>query len=774
MRSIPWIAALALGLALAAGRPALADDGPTAPASNDPDEPAPIASGGEATVVVSSDVAKDREDPASFTDLGPDEIRDLNVGQDLSTLLGETMNAYSYSDSGNGYGYSYLRIRGFDQSRIAVNVNGVPLNTPESHQVYTIDLGDFAAGLGLIQIQRGPGTALYGAPAVGGVINLETAGLSTRPGGELEFMAGSFGTGRLSFRYGGSVGKTPWAWSVRAAHVQSSGYRTPSWSRQSLLQLAFERFDPSSVWRILLFGGPEKTQLSYYGVPYEDLGNSVARRNIAPLIPGETDNFLQPQLQVMNDRRIGPGLMLKNTVYAILGNGYFKQYADTLAYDPLGNLPPTSTYPEATVEGAWQKRALDNRQIGWIPRVTWTHRGGVMTAGIELLFHRGRHDGTVTSGNECADPSCSTTNPITTPLVLYDFTNGKDTANLFVREALQLSPRATLNLELQATHHRFTMGDDQVRGISWDATYQFLTPRLGANWNIDDRWNLYAQLTSTESEPAFNNVWNPEDTTSDPSNYFMAFDPATNHYSNPLAEPEKLTSFELGAGYIHGTTRLKMNVYRMQFKNEFVYAGGLDADGVPITRNAGESLHEGVEFQAAGRIPGNVDLAGYLAVSRDILEQDTVLSPDGTGTVYVIDYSGNRIALFPGSTARLSIARTFDPVRIELSARRVGTIYLDNSENERKTPANRSVPGYVNKQVDPFTLVAAQAVVDLSRYTHRSTGSLTVRLRVDNLLDAQVAQFGYSYPTDAAYTEFYSEFYPAATRSMMLGLTFAF
>jgi hypothetical protein len=37
-----------------------------------------------------------------------------------------------------------------------------------------------------------------------------------------------------------------------------------------------------------------------------------------------------------------------------------------------------------------------------------------------------------------------------------------------------------------------------------------------------------------------------------------------------------------------------------------------------------------------------------------------------------------------------------------------------------------------------------------------------------------VAQMGYSYPTNAAYTEFYSEFYPAATRSVMLGLSFGF
>jgi iron complex outermembrane receptor protein len=757
--------ALAVTLALWPGRPVAAED------------EAPLPSSIEENVVVSSDIAEDRRDPASFTDLDADAIRDLNAGQDLSTLLGETMNAYSYSDAGNGYGYSYLRIRGFDQTRIAMNVNGVPLNTPESHQVYTIDLGDFATGLGLIQIQRGPGTSMYGSPAVGGVVNLETAPLPTIAGGNLEMMLGSFGTGRLSVSYGGPIGKSPWAYAVRAAHVESNGYRTPSWSKQTFGQIAFERFDPTSVWRILLFGGPESTQLSYYGVPYQDLSNPVARRSISPLIPGETDNFFQPQLQVMNDRKIAPGLMLKNTVYAILGNGYFRQYATALSYDPLGDLPPTPAYPEEAVGDAWTKRALDNQQLGWIPRIGWSHPKGELTAGLELLFHRGRHDGTVTSGTICSDPSCTTTSPVGDPLVLYDFTNRKNTMNLFVREELRVAPTTTLNLELQATRHEFSMGHDEVRGISWDATYQFLSPRIGANWNIDPRWNVYAQATRTESEPTFNNVWDPEDPTdpaSDPADHFATYDPSKNRYTDPSAKPERLTSFELGAGYIQGTTRLKMNVYRMQFRDEFVYAGGLDSDGVPITTNAGKSLHEGIEIEASGRVPGDVDLSGYVALSRDILEEDTVLSPDGAGGAYVIDYSGNRIALFPGSTARLAVARTFGPVRVELSGRRIGTIYLDNSQNERKTPANRSVPGYVDKEVDPFTLVGLQVVTDLSRAAYRKTGSLTLRLRVDNLLDAQVAQFGYSYPIDAAYTEFYSEFYPSATRSVMLGLSFAF
>src|SRR5262249_52528758 len=159
-------------------------------------------------------------------------------------------------------------------------------------------------------------------------------------------------TSRLSLSYGGAMGASPWAYSVRAAHVESDGYRTPSWSKQTLVQAAFQRFDPNSVWRILLFGGPESTQLSYYGVPFESLSDPVARRSIAPLVPGETDNFFQPQLQVMNDRKIGPGLLLKNTAYAIYGNGYFRQFSSALAYDPLGDMSTT------TVNDAWQKRAL--------------------------------------------------------------------------------------------------------------------------------------------------------------------------------------------------------------------------------------------------------------------------------------------------------------------------------------------------------------------------------------------------------------------------------
>jgi|KBSSwiStaDraftv2_1062776.scaffolds.fasta_scaffold01488_6 iron complex outermembrane receptor protein len=712
--------------------------GPAVPAEDEPPAEPPIPTDVEERVEVSATVAKERQDPASFTDLDAEQIRWEHDGQDLSTLLGDMTAAYSYSDAGNGFGYSYLRIRGFDQSRIAVNVNGVPLNTPESHQLFTIDLGDFAAGLGLIQVQRGPGTALYGSPAIGGVVNLETAPLATTAGGQVELGYGSFDTSRISFRYGGPIGTSPWAWAVRAAHVESDGYRDPAWSRQTFAHVAFERFDPKSVWKIQLFGGPEETQLSYLGVPFEYLSDSKLRRTNF-LLPGETDTFVQPQLQVKNDRRLAPGLFLTNTVYAIYGDGYFRQFDGV----------------------SWRKRALENRQVGWIPRVSWQHARGELSGGAELLFHRGQHRGTVTDTPE-PDP------------VLYDYTNEKDTLNVFVREAFRVSELLTLNFELQATSHRFRMRKDRVNGISWDASYDFVTPRLGLNWNVTDAWNLYAQAVQTRSEPAFGNVWNPEDDLLDPAgsaaDHFATFDPGENRYSDPFAKPERLRSYELGAGFRRGTTHAKVNLYRMDFRDEFVFAGGLDQDGVPLTTNAARSVHQGIEIEASGRLPGEVDLSGSVSFSDDVLEDYVVFAPAAPAP---IDYSGNRIALFPDRLARLSVARTFGPVRLELSGRYIGRIFLDQSENERKNPALRDQDGWVDKEIDPYGVLMFRGVADLSRFVKREKGSLTLRLTVDNLLDENYATFGYSYP-DETYTTFFSEFFPAATRTVLAGVSFTF
>src|SRR5207249_11744298 len=113
--------------------------------------------------------------PIARSSLGREELLRENTGQDTPMLLASLPGAYAYSDAGNGIGYSYLSIRGFPQRRISVLINGVPLNDPQSHEVYWIDHPDLLASTREVEVQRGVGSALYGAASLGGSVNIETS-----------------------------------------------------------------------------------------------------------------------------------------------------------------------------------------------------------------------------------------------------------------------------------------------------------------------------------------------------------------------------------------------------------------------------------------------------------------------------------------------------------------------------------------------------------------------------------------------------------------------
>lgn len=719
-------------------------------------------------VVVSATVADEGRDPASVTTLSRDEISRRNRGQDMAMLLAETPNAYAYSDSGNGVGYSYLSLRGFDQRRIAVYVNGVPLNDPESQQVYFIDLADLAGDLSSLQVQRGTGTALYGSPAVGGVVNLESGALSAHRAGSVTIGFGSFGTWRSSVHYSLPLHDGRSSLSVRAAHVRSDGYRDPAWTRHSFGELGYQRIGRDSVLRVKLFGGPERTQLAYYGVPAANLkgeitGDIERDRRVNPLSPGEIDNFVQPQLQVLHDLRLREGLLLKNTVFAILGDGYFRQRDGEITYAPQGFLPPTAGYPQLPLADSWRRRSVLKQHYGWLPSVAWSHAGGRLVAGFELRTASSHHQGQVREGALCGrladDGACGTVgDSIVEPLVLYDYRTGKRSSSAYLRETLRAGTRVTVNLELQATHHSFRMRQDRVRGFSFDTGYSFVTPRIGLNWNAGEGLNVYGSLSTARSEPRFDDLWNPQDVAVDPSALFGSFDAVSRHLTAANARPERLRAYEIGTSWHGGTTRFKASAYWMDFRDELIFAGGINQDGLPITDNAARSVHKGVELEAGLQLPGAIEVSGQLSASGDRLEDYTLRF--GPQAADQIDYSGNRIALFPTHQARLRVTRAIGPARFSVGMRKVGTIYLDNSENERKDPASRR-SGWVDKKIDPFTLTDANVEMNLGRlFGGERTATLLVN--VDNLAGRRYVASGY------VYGEPY--FIPGATRSVYLGL----
>lgn len=74
-----------------------------------------------------------------------------------------------------------MKIRGSDNARINVTLNGIPLNDAESMGSFFVNLPDFASSTESIQIQRGIGTSTNGAGSFGASLNIQSNTLEKMP-----------------------------------------------------------------------------------------------------------------------------------------------------------------------------------------------------------------------------------------------------------------------------------------------------------------------------------------------------------------------------------------------------------------------------------------------------------------------------------------------------------------------------------------------------------------------------------------------------------------
>ncbi|MCZ6703285.1 MAG: carboxypeptidase-like regulatory domain-containing protein, partial [Ignavibacteria bacterium] len=104
------------------------------------------------TVLVEATVGKQGITPVTFDKIKRKDIEKNYTVYDIPKYLSDLPSTTFYSESGNAIGYNYISIRGFDQRRISVSINGIPQNDPEDHNVYWLDFPDLLASTELIQV----------------------------------------------------------------------------------------------------------------------------------------------------------------------------------------------------------------------------------------------------------------------------------------------------------------------------------------------------------------------------------------------------------------------------------------------------------------------------------------------------------------------------------------------------------------------------------------------------------------------------------------------
>ncbi len=699
-------------------------------------------------VEVTATRARAGETPVTFTNVGRKEIERGYWGQDVPIFLSQVPGFYAYNDNGNGIGYSYFTLRGFSMARVGVTLNGVPLNDAEEHGVFFIDLADFLSTTGDIQVQRGVGTSLYGTNTIGGSVDLQTRHPLSERRLRMSGTLGSWDTRMATVEYDTGLLDGGWAATFRWTRVDTNGYRDQSWVNMWNYYMDIEHYGERSNLRLVLFGGPEETHLAYDGVSRAYLEGEVTDdrrrdRRFNPLeYPGQIDHFFQPHEQLIHTWQLSDDLTLENTLFYFQGDGYYDQFksgADFLQYDLQPFTGPDGDVVDST--DLVRRRSVQESDGGWIGQLRWSHDGGrgTLQGGVAVRLHQGHHFGEVRWAQyypPTLDPDHR----------YYDYEVDKKVVQPFVQETWHMGPRWTLLGGLTATDLSYSMGKDRRNGVTVDADYGWVLPRLGVGFRPAAGWNLFANVSRGAREPAFRDIYDPQDYWATP-----------NHLAH-----EELTDYEVGTERRWAAGFAKLNAYLMHFDNEIVWAGALDDNGVPVTANGAVTNHRGIEAEVGlDPVPR---WGGHLAMSwsHNTFEDFREYDYDGN----FVDYSGNRIAGVADLLATLQLSGGIGSVDVLLVLRHVGRFYLDNTEDLRKSPDARSEPGYIHRVNPSFTSADLSFKIDLG---HLVADALSARkaaldVRVNNLTDELYTTFGYMDWPDPRWT-------PAATRSVYTGLT---
>jgi len=637
--------------------------------------------------------------PIARTTVTRDELLRDNTGLDTPMLLAKLPGAYAYSDAGNGIGYSYLSIRGFPQRRISVLVNGVPLNDPGSHEVYWIDHPDLLASTREVELQRGVGSALYGAASLGGSVNIETSPFTEAREARVAVDAGSYDTKRLALEMNSGRLDGGWNFYGRYSRIESQGYREQSWSRLWSYALSARHDTGAQSWRANLYGGPEETHLAYIGVTPDYLAGQVTGdvgrdRRFNPLTyANERDHFFEPHYELIHTWAPRAGLALTQTLYEFNGKGWYDEQRaaqdlagyrlqpwtttdttlfarDYYAQDGTGAIAVDGSNRATVVRADLvRRRTVVNRNYGWVPRLRIDHGRGALTVGGELRAADGRHYGAVIEGSGLP--------PGTPPdAAYYDVHPRTMNAGVFAREEWRLAPALTTTADLAWRHIGYHMRGDAFDGVRFDQSYDFVNPRLGVSWTARPGLATFASWSHGRREPAFSELYNAEDFGSLP--LYRVIDAPNHVYRDPLITPETVDDWELGASWGTGAVAASINAFHMDFRDELVPYQFIADLGTYSFRNAARSAHRGIELAArAAHTVGPVRLAvdGNATLSRNRLKRDREIYGPGIE----VSFDGNPIAGFPDQIVNLGARATWKALTAGADVRAAGRIQLDNT-----------------------------------------------------------------------------------------------
>ena len=700
----------------------------------------------------------------TYKTIGKEELQKSNLGQDIPYLLDQTPGVVVSSDAGAGIGYTNLTIRGSDNERINVTLNGVPLNNPESMGSFFVNLPDFASNTQSIQIQRGIGTSTNGPSAFGASLNIQTDALETTPYAEFNNTFGSYNTLKNTLKVGSGLLADKYAFNARLSRISSDGYVDRASSNLQSFYVDGGLYTDAHTLKATVFSGKEKTYQSWYGLAeplftgdhqrIEEYADNLwlfgeererflngDRRYNYYTYDNQTDNYLQTHAHLQYAYQANQRLSFHTTLHYTRGAGYYEEYRNSDDLNHYQIAPIQIGDSTIHTSDLIRRRWLDNHFYGLTYSLQYRPINGLdLTFGGAYNRYKGKHFGELIWARYASDSEINDH--------YYDNQAEKDDLNFYAKADYRLGDfLVNLDLQYRTIDYQGQGDDDKIKNLDFRDQLHFFNPKMGFTYFINSASNLYASYALAHKEPTRND-----------------------YVENPIGafpKPERMQNIETGYRYRGPKVQMGVNLYGMFYTDQLIPTGTLNDVGTALRVNVDKSYRAGIELDAGWQVTGYFHWSATAALSRNKInafqEHIPIYDPDfSIVDEEIIEHSSTTIAKSP--SAVLSNNLTFqasDQLTFSLLSKYVSRSYLDNTSDQ-------------SRSIAPYLTHNAQA-----RYRFSAFGieKIDLNLMVNNIFNAKYASSGYTYSMimqSSGQRDFFNFYYPQAETHLMLGLNIRF
>ena len=683
--------------------------------------------------VVVNGVRAQKNAPYAISNLKKKELNAFSkTGRELPFLFAQTPGVVAWSENGVGTGTTYMRIRGAGDSRINVTLDGVPLNSPEDQCVFWANMNSYGSLLGSVQIQRGVGSSTNGDGAFGGTVALQTATPMLTPVLEVTASYGTYNTlnvggnlstgllcghwildgayhqtttdgfihgtkGRSGSYYGGLTYIASGDFVVRYKNIGNFERTGQAWNGVtagtndlSIMDGTYGENTGIKTYKDMWEKGLGKYNSLYEQMIIGDDGTYSTERykmNDGSFWDKTTDNFWQNHNILSFAWNANTHWSTTASLHYTYGYGYYEEFRPENKLKKFGLV-----YDGVKKTDFVRKKGLTQHTYGLVWNANYKDESWDIIGGLSIQNFDGNHFGRI---NYIADNNVRQKFLANGDYTYYDSDAHKLDGSAFVKAAFHISSQWDVFADMQYRHVGYKTDGindkfyEEESGyynqrLDIDKKYDFLNPKAGFSYTLQPSpttlHRIYGSVAMSHREPERNNF--------------------TDNGSYPAPSTEQVMDYEVGYNFNNDLVRAGVNLYYMDYKDQFVQTGLLSDIGEKLTTNIKDSYRLGVELQAGIDPTSWLTIEGNAALSKNKIKDFDEVVEDWDNGSQTIHYDNSTLAFSPSTILNGFVNLHYRGAQLTWHTNFVSRQYLDNTEND-----DRSLPCYsVSNAMLSYTL----------------------------------------------------------------------